>query len=86
VSLLKKAPRLRSSAFVGLPVVSLRARCPKCGNIQLRVFKQRDYVEDFSHNPLRLIQRLFGARLYYCELCRLQFYDLRPGARQGRWA
>jgi len=53
------------------------AGCPNCGQHDLTVLSKRDRVDRWNRNPLRLVQRLFGARLYHCWLCRLQFYDLR---------
>jgi hypothetical protein len=38
-------------------------------------------VEFFQKSFLRRIQSWFGAPLYYCERCRLQFYDARPWRR-----
>lgn len=64
--------------FVQMPWFTFNARCPKCGNLKLRVFDQRDYIEGYHRNPVRFAQRLLGASLCYCWGCRLQFYDLRP--------
>ncbi|MGA3027623.1 MAG: hypothetical protein ABSF98_22915 [Bryobacteraceae bacterium] len=49
------------------------------------ILKKRDGIDKLNRNPLRLVQRFFGARLYYCWACRLQYYDLRrlqPAARK----
>ncbi len=54
------------------------AGCPKCGWCDLVIRSKRDPVDRMKQNPFRLLQRLFGARLYHCLHCRLQFYDLRP--------
>jgi hypothetical protein len=59
-------------------ITFFHARCPRCGEMQLEVLRDRDYIEGFENNPLRIMQKLFGAKLYYCWECRLQFYDLRP--------
>jgi DNA-directed RNA polymerase subunit RPC12/RpoP len=53
------------------------AACPKCGWYDLAMRARRDRVDKMNRNPLRLLQRLFGARLYHCLHCRLQFYDIR---------
>ncbi len=54
------------------------AACPKCGWYDLVIRSKRDQIDKMKQNPLRLLQRLFGGRLYHCRHCRLQFYDLRP--------
>jgi hypothetical protein len=59
-------------------LLSIHARCPRCHSFDLRERSKRDSVDRMNRNPLRLIQRFLGARLYHCEYCRLQFYDLRP--------
>ena len=59
------------------------AACPKCGWYDLTVLTRRDRIDKMNRNPLRLLQRVFGARLYHCAHCRVQFYDLR-GLRLGR--
>jgi hypothetical protein len=48
------------------------------------VRKKRDAVDTMNRNPFRTFQQFLGARLYHCEACRLQFYDLRgPVAPKG---
>jgi hypothetical protein len=54
-----------------------RARCPECGARTLRQFSGRDPIERMTHHPLSLLQGLLGGHLYFCPLCRLQFYDWR---------
>jgi hypothetical protein len=44
----------------------------------LEVFRRRDRIEGFRKGLLRRVQGWFGAPLYYCSRCRLQFYDARP--------
>jgi len=65
--------------FPGLYIFSLRRTCPKCGTPQLERLRKRDRIDPLYHNPLSLIQALFGASIFWCPFCRLQFYDLRPG-------
>lgn len=60
-----------------LPLPSRHAACPRCAGRELEILKKRDRIDKMNRNPLRLIQRFLGARLYYCWACRLQFYDLR---------
>ena len=57
-------------------------RCPKCHRTDLRHRRERDRIDRMLPNPLRYIQRFLGGSLYHCQLCRLQFYDLRPRAKQ----
>ena len=52
--------------------------CPRCAGQNLRVFSRIDRIEGMQRNPLRWIERLLGAPLYYCAACRLQFFDVRP--------
>jgi hypothetical protein len=54
------------------------SRCPRCDSRRLKVFKKRDHIEGFQRNIYRRIQGWMGAKLCYCERCRLQFYDRRP--------
>jgi hypothetical protein len=54
------------------------ASCPRCRGFDLTRLSKPDRVDSFDRNPVRLAQRMFGARLYHCWLCRVQFYDLRP--------
>src|ERR1035437_214978 len=78
ISHVKILSRLSLAYFIPAPWITSHARCPKCGNMQLQVYRNRDYVEGYEDNLLRTIQRLLGAPLCYCWDCRLQFYDLRP--------
>jgi len=64
--------------------ISLRRRCPRCAGHKLERLRRRDRIDPLYHNPISLVQALFGARLWWCPLCRLQFYDLRPGAQSSR--
>jgi hypothetical protein len=61
-----------------LPMTLSRfARCPECGNEQLRTLRKRDPIDRLHRNPFSRMQSLAGGRLYYCLFCRLQYYDLR---------
>lgn len=62
--------------------LSKTARCPRCGQSDLQKFSRPDPIEGMAQNPFRLVQRLLGAPLLYCAICRLQFYDLRK--RKGK--
>ena len=64
-------------AFKTVSFFSLSARCPECHGFDLRRRRSRDRIDRMNHNPLRFLQHLFGAPLYHCESCRLQFFDLR---------
>ncbi len=52
-------------------------RCPCCGGAVLEKRVKADKVDRLLWNPYRLAQRLLGGGLFHCELCRVQFYDLR---------
>jgi hypothetical protein len=41
--------------------------------------RRRDRIDPLYLNPISLVQALFGAHIWWCPFCRLQFYDLRPG-------
>ncbi len=58
--------------------LSLEARCPSCGNRELKRLRRFDPIERLYRNPLSLTQALLRAPLLHCRGCRLQFYDLRP--------
>jgi hypothetical protein len=58
--------------------LSKEARCPLCGTYKLRELKERDHIDRMHRNPVNLAQQLFGAHLYHCRYCRVQFYDRRP--------
>jgi hypothetical protein len=78
ISYLSQPLRLAVPQLFRWPWITLHVRCPHCGETELKVMRSRDEVEDYRRGPLRFAQRLLGAKLYYCWLCRLQFYDLRP--------
>jgi len=68
----------RAVATVGWSeIFSLTARCPRCGTYDLAQNSERDRVDQLHKNPFSLLQALFGAPLYHCRYCRLQFYDFR---------
>ncbi|MGA2118924.1 MAG: hypothetical protein ABSH56_29760 [Bryobacteraceae bacterium] len=56
----------------------MHRRCPQCWSERLEVLSRRDYIEGFRKGLIRRVQGWFGAPLYYCWRCRLQFYDARP--------
>ena len=78
ISYLEQPPKPTVPHFLRMPWITFHVRCPQCGSFQLTVQKERDHIEGFSVNPLRLIQRLLFAPMYYCADCRLQFNDVRP--------
>jgi hypothetical protein len=65
--------------YPAIVMLSLHRSCPKCGTPQLERLRKRDRIDPLYLNPLSLVQALFGAHLYWCPFCRVQFYDLRPG-------
>src|SRR5437870_68662 len=53
-------------------------RCPQCGSRKnLSKLRSVDKVDRLNKNPLRLLLSIFGAPLYHCTFCRLQFWDVR---------
>jgi hypothetical protein len=60
-------------------------RCPSCGTYRLTRLVARDKVEQMQKDFFNLVQYLWGANLYHCCYCRLQFYDVRkPVAPQSQ--
>ena len=51
--------------------------CPRCHNPDLTKLASRDKLDRMSPNPLRFLLGLFGAPLYHCTFCRMQFRDWR---------
>ena len=62
------------------PLLSTVVRCPNCGRTEVKHRSRPDGIDRMLWNPLRLTLKLLGGRLYHCEFCRLQFYDLRRRA------
>ncbi|MBI4874995.1 MAG: hypothetical protein HY822_10230 [Acidobacteria bacterium] len=62
---------------------SLKCRCPRCWGGDVHRFEELDEIERLYRNPISLLQALFGAPLYWCPFCRLQFYDFRKRAGKG---
>jgi DNA-directed RNA polymerase subunit RPC12/RpoP len=59
-------------------------RCPRCGTFRVTRLAARDRIDPMYRNPLSRAQGYFGAALYHCKFCRIQFYDMRePAAREG---
>jgi hypothetical protein len=54
-------------------------RCPSCGTQRLRRLTVRDGIDSMHRNLFTFTHRLFGARLYHCRFCRIQFYDIPRG-------
>jgi hypothetical protein len=61
-----------------LVLFSPNCRCPQCGDADVSRLRQRDRIDRLYKNPVSLVQALFGAPIYHCSHCRLQFYDWRP--------
>ena len=57
--------------------ISTSCHCPRCGRTELKTMRKRDPIENYQRGLSRVIQKWLGAKLYYCDRCRLQFYDLR---------
>jgi len=54
-------------------------RCPLCGTQRLRRLTVRDGIDRMHRNLFTYTHRLFGARLFHCRFCRVQFYDIPKG-------
>lgn len=52
-------------------------RCPRCGTYRLSKLVSRDRIDRMYKGIFNVVQRVFGAALYHCRYCRIQFYDLR---------
>lgn len=52
-------------------------RCPRCGTYRLKRLAARDHIDKMSKSIFSFVQRVFGADLYHCRYCRIQFYDMR---------
>ena len=52
-------------------------RCPRCGTYRLTRLATRDRIDPMFRSILSMVQRVFGANLYHCRYCRIQFYDMR---------
>jgi hypothetical protein len=52
-------------------------RCPRCGTYRLSRLAKRDKIDKMEKGPINFAQFLWGAELYHCRFCRLQFYDVR---------
>src|SRR5712692_1989446 len=61
----------------GLFFLGIRSHCPRCWNLRLKKLRKVDRIETMYKNPVSYMQKWLGANLYYCKVCRLQFYDLR---------
>jgi hypothetical protein len=64
---------------------SRHSRCIRCGSEAIDRLKKRDKVDDFSQNPLALIQALVGAPVNRCSPCRLQYFDWRKPRAGANW-
>lgn len=60
--------------------------CPRCGREELQKLAQRDRIDKMSNSPISVAQHWFGAPLYYCALCRFQFYDFRHRRKRSKAA
>ncbi len=52
-------------------------RCPRCGTYRLTHLSTRDKIDKMLKGPINYLQFLWGADLYHCRYCRVQFYDVR---------
>jgi hypothetical protein len=52
-------------------------RCPRCGTYRLTRLSSRDKIDKMQSGLLNYLQLWWGADLYHCRYCRVQFYDVR---------
>jgi DNA-directed RNA polymerase subunit RPC12/RpoP len=52
-------------------------RCPDCGTNRLSKLTKYDKIDRKSRSYLRRFLGMFGAPIYHCTFCRLQFRDYR---------
>ena len=52
-------------------------RCPVCGTGRLSRLGERDRIDRMHRTLFQFVRFPFGARLYHCRICRVQFYDRR---------
>jgi len=52
-------------------------RCPRCGTYRLTRLSTPDKIDKMQGGLINYVQRLWGADLYHCRYCRVQFYDVR---------
>jgi len=51
------------------------AHCPQCGTPRLSKLSKYDRIDRKSSSWFRKLLGLFGAPIYHCTFCRLQFRD-----------
>jgi len=52
-------------------------RCSRCGTYRLTRLSTRDKIDPMEKGMVNFVQFLWGADLYHCRYCRVQFYDVR---------
>ena len=51
--------------------------CPLCKTRAISQLAKKDRIDPMLFNPLRRLLALFGASIYHCTFCRVQFRDWR---------
>jgi predicted RNA-binding Zn-ribbon protein involved in translation (DUF1610 family) len=59
-------------------------RCPECGTARLSRRSRYDRIDRKSDSLLRRSLGLFGAPIYHCTFCRLQFRDFHGLEPNGK--
>jgi uncharacterized Zn finger protein len=52
-------------------------QCPECGSARLSKLSKYDQIDRRTKNVYRRFLAIFGAPIYHCTFCRLQFRDVR---------
>jgi rubrerythrin len=60
-------------------------RCPVCGSYRVVKLKRPDRIDRMHTGFLNFVEKIVGKnQLFHCRWCRLQFYDRRPLAPDGK--
>jgi DNA-directed RNA polymerase subunit RPC12/RpoP len=57
---------------------SANASCPSCGSFRVSRRRSPDPIDPIYTTLFSFWKRWFGASLFRCRYCRIQFYDFRP--------
>ncbi len=62
-------------------------QCPRCHTYKVSRRIAPDKIDPVIKSMSSMLQSVLGGRLYHCNFCRIQFYDLRhsmkPQAKNG---
>lgn len=58
-------------------------QCPRCHTLKVSRRIAPDKIDPVIKTFSSVIQGLLGGRLYHCNYCRIQFYDLRHSMKNA---